>query len=239
MCRATRRRRAVGDLVIIGLLGALSLALPRAAGAEDRNEGALWLVNQVAVPLDDRFALHAMVQNRWVNDLDNYERTVLRPWLSFDWNEHVELAAGYDRHASEYTPSDEHRAWQRISYQYDFGRPTVLTHFWLEERFFEGSSSVAWRGRFQIGGSLELVQDLGLLVRNEFLFDLNETSRIRQRGLGEDQLYAGLYYDLTPWLRFDIGYLMQYRDQNDSPDLFNHGLFTGFSARTPTLFGGD
>jgi hypothetical protein len=209
------------------------LILAGRVAADDRNEGALWLVNQVGVPIDDRFAFHTMLQNRWVNDLDSYERTVVRPWISFDWTEHVELAIGYDRHEFKNT-SDENRAWQRIAYQYDFGKPTLFTHFWLEERFFEGAERIAWRGRFQIGGSLELPYDLGLLVRNEFLVDLNETSRVRRSGLGEDQFYAGLYYPLASGLRFDVGYLMQYRDMK-GPDLFDHTLFMGFSVTTPRL----
>ena len=67
------------------------IAAGPSARAEDRNEGAVWAVNQVAVPLTERFTFHTMVQNRWVNDVETYERTVVRPWLSFDWTENVEL----------------------------------------------------------------------------------------------------------------------------------------------------
>ena len=207
--------------------------------ADDRHEGGLWLVNQVTTPLDDRFAFHTMLQNRWVNDVDRYERTVVRPWFSFAWTDQVELAIGYDRHEFDDTPGDEDRAWQRIAYHHDFGAAAIFTHFWLEERFFESSDSVAWRGRFQIGGSLELTDDLGLVVRNEFFVNFNETSRVRRRNLGENQLNAGFQYAITRWLRFDVGYLMQYRDQSDRSGLFNHSLVTGFSIRTPTLFQGD
>lgn len=208
------------------------------ANASDRNEGAIWLVNQVTVPLDERFSFHAMLQNRWVNDVESYERTVVRSWLGFDWTDEVNLAIGYDRHSFR-DGTDENRPWQRITYAHDFGRPTLFTHFWLEQRFFEGTAKIAWRGRFQVGGSLELPHGFGLLLRNEIFVDLNETSRIRQRGLGENHLYAGVHYAIARGLRFDLGYLMQYRDQNDAPDLFDHTLFAGFSVRTPTLFGSD
>ncbi|MBW2498737.1 MAG: DUF2490 domain-containing protein [Deltaproteobacteria bacterium] len=231
--RASQPARAA--LPILAFL----LLLAGAARADDRNEGAIWLVNQAAVPLDDRFAFHAMLQNRWVNDVESYERTVVRPWISFGWTDQVELAVGYDRHEFNDAPNDENRAWQRIAYRYDFGAPALFTHFWLEERFFESSTTVAWRGRFQVGGSLELPHDFGLILRNEFLIDFNGTSRVRRAGLGENQLYAGFHYDITRWLRFDLGYLLQYRDQKDQPDLFDHTLSTGFSVRTPSLFGRD
>ncbi len=229
------RTRRVGIPLLIAALLVLGAGGVRAG---DDNRGALWAVNQATVPLSERFEFHGMLQNRWVNDLETYERTVFRPWLSFDWTDQVELAAGYDRHEFKDT-DDENRAWQRIAYRYDFGAPALFTHFWLEERFFEGGARVAWRGRFQIGGDLDLPHDFGLLLRNEFFVDFNETSRIRRSGLGENHLYAGLNYDITAWLRFDLGYLMQYRDQNNRDDLFDHTVFTGFSARTPSLGLGD
>lgn len=221
--------------ILLLIACAIGPLLPIDAWAEDRNDAALWLVNQVAVPLDERFAFHLMVQNRWVDDLDEYQRTVIRPWLSFDWTDHVELAVGYDAHNFEEPRSFlENRAWQRIAYHYDFGVPSLFTHFWLEERFFEDTSAVAVRGRFQIGGSLELPQDFGLVVRNEFFVDLNQPSPIRRVGLGEDHLFVGLSHPLGRWLRVEAGYLMQYLDR-PGPDTFNHTFVLGFSATTPAL----
>ena len=228
-----RRRIA---LLSCGACALAVLAGPLRATAGDRNEGALWLVNQAAVPFDERFSFHAMVQNRWVDDVGDYERTVIRPWFGFAPVQGLQLDLGYDRHEFD-QGSDENRIWQRIAYQHDFGESALFGHFWLEERFFEGTTRIAWRGRFQVGGTMDLPADLGALVRNEFFVDLNETSRIRQRGLGENHLYAGLYYPLSSWLRVDAGYLMQYRDQNDRDDLFDHTFFFGFSVRTPQLFG--
>ena len=219
---------------------ALMLLLAPAEGvrAKDRHEGAAWLVNQIAVPLSERFSFHTMVQNRWIDDVDYYERTVVRPWFAFEWTEHVGLALGYDRHEFK-DGLDEDRAWQRIEYRHGleetrFGEPTLFTHFWLEERFFERTKRISWRGRFQIGGSLELPSGFGFLLRNEFFVDFNETSRVRKTGLGENQLYAGFFHPLTDWLRFDVGYLMQYRDQKEQ-DLYDHGVSLGFSIRTPSL----
>lgn len=176
-----------------------------------------------------------MVQNRWVRDIDSYERTVVRPWISFDWTERIELAVGYDGHHFENPLSTlENRAWQRIAYHHDFGGPALFTHFWLEERFFENTDSVAWRGRFQIGGLLDLPHDYQIVVRNEFFVDFNETTRIRHRGLGENHIFAGVRRPIRSWLGMEIGYLMQYLDRR-SRDVFNHTLIIGFSFTTPQL----
>lgn len=207
----------------------------RLAQAEDRNDAALWTVNQIAIPLDERLTAHLMVQNRWTRSLDSYERTVVRPWLSFDWNERITFALGYDAHEFENpVHALENRAWQRIAYHHDFGVPTLLTHFWLEERFFQGSSKVAWRGRFLVGASFELPANFGAVIRNEFFVDLNETSRIRRTGLGENQFWIGLNHPLGQWVKVELGYLMQFLDRK-GPDQFNHGLTIGFALRTPSL----
>jgi hypothetical protein len=237
--KLTNTLRVARQARVASLVLALLVLLTGSAKADDAHEGALWLVNQLMVPLDDRFAFHTMVQNRWVNDVESYERTVVRPWLSFHWTDEIELSVGYDRHEFNDTPNDENRAFQRIAYHHDFGGSALFTHFWLEERIFGSRSTIAWRGRFQVGGSLELPHDFGLMLRNEFLVDFNGTSRIRRAGLGENQLYAGFNYDLSRWLRFDLGYLMQFRDKKGQPDRFDHTLFTGFSVRTPSVFGRD
>jgi hypothetical protein len=210
-------------------------AFPLAVQAEDRNDGALWTVNQIAVPLDERFAAHLMVQNRWVDNLDSYQRTVIRPWLSFDWTDQVELALGYDHHEFvEPRHAYEDRAWQRIAYRHKLGESTLLTHFWMEERFFQVSTTVAFRARFLIGVAHPLPADFGLVVRNEFFVDLHGTAIVRRAGLGEDQFYAGINHPLGRFVNLDMGYLMNYLDRN-GPDPFNHALVIGLSFKTPEI----
>jgi len=214
---------------------AFSVLLPATAGARDDNDAGIWIMNQIAVPLDERVAAHVMVQNRWVDNVDTYQRTVVRPWLSFDWTEQVELSLGYDAHFFE-NPVDttENRAWQRITFKHDFGVPTVFTHFWLEERFFERSDEVAWRGRFQLGGSVELPMDFAFVLRNEWFVDLNKTPRIRRTGLGENHFALAINHPLGRWLRIETGYTLQYVDLPGT-DAFNHFWVVGFSATTPAL----
>lgn len=231
MIRPTHR-----DVATLGVLMLLlSLALANEARSETRDEGALWLVNQVEMPIDDRFGVHLMVQNRWVDDVETYERTVVRPWLSFLATDRVELALGYDAHEFE-NPNDslENRAWQRIAYRHPVGPGSLFTHFWLEERFFDDSDSVAWRGRFQVGGSLPLPADFDWTLRNEFFFNLNDTPVIRRTGLRENHLYTGFGHPLGESFRIEAGYLMQYRDIRGI-DLFDHTFVLGLSARTPAL----
>jgi hypothetical protein len=214
----------------------LCVLLPAAAHATDDNDAGIWIVNQIAVPLDQRVAAHVMVQNRWVENVDSYQRTVVRPWLSFDWTEQVELALGYDAHFFE-NPVDtlENRAWQRIAFKYDFGVPAVFTHFWLEERFFERSDEVAWRGRFQLGGSVELPMDFGFVLRNEWFVNLNTTPLVRRTGLRENHFAVALNHPLGRWLRIETGYTLRYLDL-PGRDVFDHLWVIGFSATTPALF---
>ncbi|MEM7409348.1 MAG: DUF2490 domain-containing protein [Myxococcota bacterium] len=215
---------------------ALSLLLCAAgvAQAGDRSEGAVWIVNQAAVPLGNGLSFHGMVQNRFTGDADVYQRTVLRPWLAWNLPHGFELAVGYDAHLfAEPRSFAEQRGWQRIAYRYDFGGFRALTHLWLEERFFPGEST-AFRMRWAIEGAVDLPYETAFVLRNEFFFDLNPTSRIPARKFGEDQLVAQLQHRINPWLRADVGYLMQFLDGGDD-DLYNHTFTAGFAVTLPGL----
>ena len=76
--------RAGATICVSAIFCALCLLLPVAASATDDNDAGIWINNQIAMPLDQRVAAHLMVQNRWVKNVESYERTVVRPWLSFD-----------------------------------------------------------------------------------------------------------------------------------------------------------
>ena len=200
------------------------LAFALQAHADAEHDGAVWIVNQAAVPLGERVSLHAMVQNRFTEDAATYQRTVLRPWIAYTWPEGFEAAIGYDAHLFE-SPNSiaEQRAWQRLAYQHDFGPVQGLT-----------DESVAFRLRWSIGGAVALPWETTLVARNEFFFDLNTTSRIRARKLGEDQLIVQLQRELFPGVRLDGGYLMQFLDGPD--DLYNHTFAIGFAV-TPLAWG--
>ena len=228
MARNRRRTRSAAVLFAALSLGA------SAARAGDRHEGAIWIVNQAAAPVSEKISLHLMVQNRWTEDVGPYQRTMVRPWVTVGLPAGFRFATGYDAHAFE-SPTEfvEQRAWQRIEWSHPLGPVRLLTHFWLEERFFPGNS-VAWRGRFQVGGAVDLPADVQLVVRNDMMFDLNTTDRIRSTGLGENQLFATFSRRLLDGVRLDAGYLMQYLDSPGS-DLYNHSFTIGLAFETPAL----
>jgi hypothetical protein len=196
--------RFVGVLLVCATL----LAGPRAAQADDHN-AAIWLVNEFTLPLGERLSVHAMLQNRWTQDLDQYERTVVRSWVGIELPRRFRIDFGYDHHAFETPDRYENRAWQRIAFSHPLEDVRLLAHFWLEERFFEGVDRVGFRGRFNVGGSKDLGRDFSLLIRNEFLFDLNETSRIRRTGLGENHFVVSITKQLRPGLGVHFGYLQR------------------------------
>lgn len=219
----------------------LLVLVPAAARAQDRQQGAFWMLTQVNAPLGRGLSANLMVQNRLVQDLAApgigiYQRTVVRPWVSWVLPHRIEIALGYDAHIFE-NPSKftEHRAWQRIGISRDFGRIGAMTHFWLEERFFPSSSEVAWRGRFLIGGWLELPHEFAAVVRNEFFVNFNATNIIQRTNLGEDQFFAGVNRPIGKYMRVETGYLLQYLDSDAGGDIYNHTLMVGVALRTPSF----
>ena len=219
----------------VGLvLSALLVCAPRDAHAVDHDAG-VWLVNQVEVPLGERLSVHGMLQNRWSDEIERYERTLVRPWVSYSWPGRGHVALGYDLHEFEQPDSWEHRAWQRVALQHPIERFRLLAHVWVEERFFQNTNDVAVRARFNAGASVDLGQDFSATLRNELFFDLNGTSRIRNAGLGENQFVFALSRKLPGHLVFELGYLQQYLDRRGNADVFNHFIMTGFSWRAPQL----
>ena len=229
-----RLGRAPLLVAIVLLTGLLLAGVPRASRAVD-NDAGIWLANQVKVPLGERLAVHGMVQNRWSDEIDRYERTVLRPWVSYSWPGQGHVALGYDLHEFEQPDRWEQRAWQRFAVEHPIDRFTLLGHVWMEERFFQNTDSVAVRARFNVGASADLGSDFSATLRNEFFFDLNGTSRVRNAGLGENQLVFALSRKLPGNLVFELGYLQQYLDRRGNADIYNHFVMTGFSWRTPQL----
>jgi len=210
----------------------VGLALP--AIAIDHDAG-VWLVNQAVVPLGERLAVHGMLQSRWSDEVERYERTLVRPWISYAWPEGGHVALGYDLHEFESPDRWEQRAWQRFAMTHPLEHLDLLAHVWVEERFFQNTNDVAVRARFNFGASFHLDDETGLVLRNEFFFDLNGTSRIRNAGFGENQLVVSLSRKLPGRLVFEVGYLQQYLDRRANADVFNHFLMTGFSWRAPQL----
>lgn len=234
MLRPFARPVLVHHLLLVAGLGVALAGLARPSSAEDHDAG-VWLANQVEVPLGERLAIHGMLQHRWTDEIERYERTLVRPWISYTWPDRGRLALGYDFHEFEQPDRWEHRAWQRFAVRHPLERINLLGHVWLEERFFQNTNDVALRARLNAGASFGLDDATSLLLRNEIFFDLNGTSRIRNAGLGENHLVLALRRKLPGRLVFEVGYLQQYVDRRGNADVYTHFLMTGFSWRAPQL----
>lgn len=233
-------RRATRLLLFsLALLPLLLHARPSDASNDDVQAAAIWLVNEISMPLGERLSFHLMLQNRWTDDVvDAYERTVLRPWAAVALPHRTEIAVGYDLH--EFAPSvaaddREHRAWQRVAWApKPWSRVSFPLHFWLEERFFDGAGDVAVRGRFNVGVHVDLAYEVDMLVRNEFFVNFNSTSRVPSVGFGENQFVVGFLRPLGRGVKLQLGYLQQYRETNGR-DRFDHAAVAGFVWQTPRL----
>ncbi len=122
LCR--RRRSFVALLLSLALA---NLATPSPSLADDHDAG-IWVVNQVRVPLGERLAIHGMVQYRLSDEVESYERTLFRPWLSYSWPNKGHIAVGYDLHEFEQPDRWEQRAWQRFAVQHPLEHFKLLGH---------------------------------------------------------------------------------------------------------------
>ncbi len=199
------------------------------------HDAALWSVGTLRVPLTERLSWHLTGQARWVDEIDTFERGVVRSWLSLSLPRRFGAALGYDAHIFDNPRSTvEQRFWQQLAHSVTWGPVTTRTQGRLEERFFEGVDKVAWRARFLVGWTIDLPRSFQAVVQNDFFVNLNENRRVTYRGLGEDQLFVGVRRPLGRGLRLEAGYLMQFLERRGR-DLFNHTLVLGFAYSAPPL----
>ena len=99
------KHRRLQSAALAFLASAALASAPNVSSAQDHDAG-IGLINQFQVPLGERLSIHGMLQNRWTEDVDTYERTLVRPWISYALEDGGHVTADY--HFHEFESPDRH-----------------------------------------------------------------------------------------------------------------------------------
>lgn len=225
------RRRVPSSLLPLLLMLVCWLVPIRSQATED--DAQLWMTGTASKAFGDGWRANLLVQLRFRDDLEDFERILVNPSLGRDLGRGFSAEVGYDAHALR-SPRDrlEHRTWQQLAYAHDLeaiGLPAVdvLHRLRLEERFLEGEDGVASRLRWLVGGSVPIVETRWKAVlRNEAFFDLDAKRQgPTEAGFGETRIFAGFDRALGDSAGLEIGYQLQYVDRRRSEDFAAHTIW--------------
>ncbi len=132
------------------------------------------------------------IQLRWNDDVQNLERTLLRPFVAGTKGDYT-WALGYDAHFIRPAGTSlEHRTWQQIGRAYELGSTTARLKLRLEQRRIESISSIGLRPRLglELSGQTK-DKKLHWIIRNEYFYSANAMRNGVRRGLDQNRFFIG------------------------------------------------
>jgi hypothetical protein len=195
-----------------------AVAISSAPGALAENQ--IWIQADLekSLPREPRAAVGLGTEMRYQPD-GQLAAFVIRPKLSFEVNERLEVSGGYRYSQAIRTGADqvEHRLWQQAEYDlFEAWGGEFSARTRLEQRYREGGSGTGWRVRQRIGLDYPLKgTGLTLSLSEEIILGLNTTEWGNDSGLQESRSRAGLEWMMagTEW---ELGYLQRDRDGETS-----------------------
>lgn len=215
----TARNLAAAGLL---LLGALTTS-PAPALAID-GDTQLWSTNNFNFKINDKLSANFEVQGRLYDDISFFSFFVIRPAVSYKWNDWLTFTGGY-AHFRVYDQDggfeDEDRIWQQAVVRLfgGQGKPTLAWRTRLEQRMFEEGGGTTWRLRQHLRYMHPLVEGVQGVAWTEGFWRLNDTDRA-DAGLEQWRWYAGLNFEISEKMTFEAGYMTVYtlRDRADTLD---------------------
>lgn len=232
---ATRAPRWSSWIITAGILALVLAPLPVAAEVDnDRGTWLMLLGQGSAAPVDARLGKVRWWfdgQARFLDESNGFAQSLVRPGIGYSLTDRVAAWAGYAWIRS--TPgagrnSDEHRAWQQLTWSTRLDSLAIGSRTRLEQRFVDTGSDTGWRLRqfVKLTHPLPLHPRLGLAGYDELFFDLNDTDWGADTGFAQNRLFAGftLRLDDVGKVVAEGGYLNQVIRSPTRADPMNHIL---------------
>lgn len=209
--------------IMLLLAGILFLQVPVQAEEHDTQ---LWLPVSINLPVhDSKWSTTLELQPRFDNHASDLAFLLVRPSVSYQLTPATTATLGYLWTPNFHNSQTEQRIWQQLAYSNSWKKLRLTHQVRLEERFFEGQSDTALRGRYLLTAVKPIKQSRwNWVASNEVFFDLNDAAGI-EGGFGQNRSFVGVRKRLGEKSYAESGYLLQYvHGTGASEDQLNHAL---------------
>ena len=212
--RRVWRRRACLRAAYGVLLCAFGVLLP--ADAQTTDDTQLWLTVGTQGAVRGAYRVSAEVHARWRDDLQHYERNVLRLQGGRALTEHLTAWFGFeDNWPVAGRIPEELRLWQQVIYVQPAGSWALSHRARIEERFVDGIDRMVPRLRYSLRGTRPFHAESawGAVLGAELFVQLRDAYRGGQpfpAGLDRDRVQAGISRRLTHALTLEPSYILQF-----------------------------
>ncbi len=130
-------------LPVMATTALLTLAGPAAAIDGDTQ---LWNTQNLNYKIDDKWSANLEVQERWYGDVSYFAFLIIRPSVTYKWNDWLSFTGGYAHfrvYDGEGDFADEDRIWEQFNIRLFGGKdqPTLNWRTRLEQRMFEAEAT--------------------------------------------------------------------------------------------------
>jgi hypothetical protein len=203
---------------------ALALSVVAAPAWAAEGDTQLWNTQNFNFKINDTWSANLEFQERWYGDVSYFSFFIVRPSVTYKWNDWLSFTGGY-AHFRVWDPdgdfADEDRIWEQANVRLFGGKgePTLNWRTRLEQRMFEDDGTTTWRLRQQLRLMFPIVERVQGVLSTEAFWRLNTTDRAEQ-GLEQWRGYAGLNFEINDRLTVEAAYMNVYtwRQSGDTMD---------------------
>jgi hypothetical protein len=205
-------------LRLIATTLALAQVMATPALAED-GDTQLWNTQNFNRKFNDKWSANVEVQERWYGDVSYFAFFIVRPSVTYKWNDWLSLSGGYAHFRvfdGEGDFADEDRIWEQVNIRLFGGKdqPTLHWRTRLEQRMFEAGGDTVWRLREQLRLMYPIVDRVQGVAWTEAFWRLNDVVQANGRslegGIEQWRNFAGLNFEITENFTFEAGYMNVY-----------------------------
>jgi len=167
------------------------------------------------------------IQPRFAEDASTLDKFIVRPALVYTLNKEFSLWFGYAGIQS-FLPEEsvEHRTWQQIQHEKNFGGVILINRTRFEQRFLPGEEDTSHRLRHMVRAVLPVNDDRtwAVVFADEVFVNLNSVGSL-DGGFDQNRAFVGLNHAINSHLRLEFGYMNQFTDKMDpAPDRLSHNF---------------
>jgi hypothetical protein len=202
-----------------------------------QEDQSTWMSNSFQTDFNgSRYLLFTEIQPRFKEDTSTFSQLIVRPFVGYKITSTWQLWLGY-AWQGEYNSRDKfdlatNDIVQQAQWIDNISPEINLQYRFRQEQRFMADADLTHRMRHRFRVQYNIPDSQTYLVAFDELFlHLNSVNHGRlkntvQSGINQNRAYVGIGYKITPKILVDTGYQLQYLNNFDREDLFNHVWLT-------------